>query len=56
MVLNRYSHMQYKRTECAIQIPTARWVSNPTVQRPVAAMATNLGWDTRMFGADAAGA
>ena len=42
--------------ECAIQIPTARWVSNPTVQRPVAAMATNLGWDTRMFGADAAGA
>ena len=55
MVLNRYSHMQYKRN-ARYTIPTARWVSNPTVQGPVAAMATNLGWDTRMFGADAAGA
>ena len=54
MVLNRRGAIDLR--ECAIQIPTARWVSNPTVQRPVAAMATNLGWDTRMFGADATGA
>ena len=52
MVLNQLGDIRNR----AIQIPTARWVSNPTVQRPVAAMATNLGWDTRMFGADATGA
>ena len=53
MVLNRRSHIH---TECAIQIPTARWVSNPTVQTAGSRYGYKFGMGHQMFGADAAGA